>query len=175
MLAQAGRLRSRQPSWPRSGHAPATLRRRPLRHHATPRRSDFTRGRGRSPPAATQPPVPRGSAAARLAQQARSGRWWPHWAPDMSRPHRPRTAPHAQRGETTLLRATHRSYEKVMGGSAGRQRQQRAQTTVVWQRKSCWAKQSGVGRVDMSTLPIYCPSSSKIETLLRQSRKVTRD
>ena len=48
-----------------------------------------------------------------------------HWAP-MSRPHRARTAPHAQRSETTLLMAAHRSYGKVLGGSAGRQRQQRA-------------------------------------------------
>jgi hypothetical protein len=54
------------------------------------------------------------------------------WAPDMSRPHRPRTAPHAQRGETTLLRAAHRSYWKVLSGSAGLQRQQRAHTAVVW-------------------------------------------
>jgi hypothetical protein len=136
MLAQAGR--SRQPSWPRSGRAPAALRRRPLRRHATPRHSDSTRCRGRSPPAATQPPVPRGSAAARLAQHARSGRTEAGWAPDMSRPHRPRTAPHAQRGETTLRRAAHRSYGKVLGGSAGRQ-QQRARTAVVWRQKSCWA------------------------------------
>jgi len=50
----------------------------------------------------------------------------------MSRPHRPRTAPHAQRGETTLLRAAHRSYWKVLSGSAGLQRQQRAHTAVVW-------------------------------------------
>ena len=160
---QAG---GRSPSWPRSGHAPAALRRRPLRRHATPRRSDSTRCRDRSPPAAAQPPVPRGSAAARLAQQARSQ--WPAgrtgWAPDMSRPHRPRTAPHAQRGETTLLRATHRSYGKVLGGSAGLQRQQRAHTAVVWWRKSCWAPSGGVGRVDMSTLPIYCPSSSEIRS-----------
>ena len=113
----------------------------------------------RSLPAATQPPVPRGSAAARLAQQARRP-LLTGWAPDMSRPHRPRTAPHAQRGETTLLRATHRSYGKVLGGSAGLQRQQRAHTAVVWWRKSCWAPSGGVGRVDMSTLPIYCPSSS---------------
>jgi hypothetical protein len=59
----------------------------------------------------------------------------------MSRPHRPRTAPHAQRGETTLRRAAHRSYGKVLGGSAGRQRQQRAHTAVVWRRKSCWGAQ----------------------------------
>ena len=65
------------------------------------------------------------------------------WAPDMSCPHRARTAPHAQRSETTLLRAAHRSYGKVLGGSAGRQRQQRAHTAVVWRRKSCWAP-SGV-------------------------------
>ena len=63
----------------------------------------------------------------RLGVAGRTG-----WAPDMSRPHRPRTAPHAQRGETTLLRATHRSYGKVLGGSAGLQRQQRAHTAVVW-------------------------------------------
>jgi hypothetical protein len=63
--------------------------------------------------------------------------------PDMSRPHRARTAPHAQRGATTLLRAAHRSYGKVLGGSAGLQRQQRAHTAVVWRRKSCWAP-SGV-------------------------------
>ena len=157
MLAQAGR---RQPGrCNRAGRAPAALHRRPLRRHATPRRSDSTRCRGRSPPAAAQPPVPRGSAAARLAQQARRP-LLTGWAPDMSRPHRPRTAPHAQRGETTLLRATHRSYGKVLGGSAGLQRQQRAHTAVVWWQKSCWAPSGGVGRVDMSTLPIYCPSSS---------------
>ena len=39
---------------------------------------------------------------------------------------------HRQRSETTLLRAVHRSYGKVLGGSAGRQRQQRAHTAVVW-------------------------------------------
>ena len=32
-----------------------------------------------------------------------AGSEWPHWAPDMSRLHRPRTAPHAQRGKITLL------------------------------------------------------------------------
>ena len=32
-----------------------------------------------------------------------AGSEWPHWAHDMSRLHRPRTAPHAQRGKITLL------------------------------------------------------------------------
>ena len=135
---QRGRRALERVDLNRAGRAPAALRRRPLRRHATPRRSDSTRCRGRSPPAAAQPPVPRGSAAARLAQHARSGRTEAGWAPDMSRPHHPRTAPHTQRGETTLRRAAHRSYGKVLGGSAGRQ-QQRARTAVVWRQKSCWA------------------------------------
>ena len=50
---------------------PAALRRRPLRRRATPRHSDSTRCHGRSLPAAAQPPVPRGSAA------AHSGSEWP--------------------------------------------------------------------------------------------------
>ena len=39
---------------------------------------------------------------------------------------------HTQRGETTLLRAAHRSYWKALSGSDGLQRQQRAHTAVVW-------------------------------------------
>lgn len=95
----------------------------------------------------------------RLGVAGRTG-----WAPDMSRPHRPRTAPHAQRGETTLLRATHRSYGKVLGGSAGLQRQQRAHTAVVWWRKSCWAP-SRVGRAHRAAAAFPCTSVTSVERL----------
>ena len=45
----------------------------------------------------------RSSSSSPMSSSSSAGSEWPHWAPDMSRLHRPRTAPHAQRGKITLL------------------------------------------------------------------------